>query len=167
MTDLIYDYITQGVDLLVNAVILSAVILLLNSTRILNEYSANQQATSQRIGYYKEYAMYDNTSNLTVADVISAISRYNEDLEIVITHSKHHTIVYENDMFVCKCSNHAAGVNKYTSTMDNFRTNNATTKYYAYIMEDNNSCEGSSDSYQGGVITGIWFTTKPKGEVLP
>lgn len=85
MTDLIYDYISMGVDMLITAAIVSAIVVLLRSTIILNQYSANQQASAERVNYYKEFNKYDCTDTLVTADMISAMLYYRYDLEVVVT----------------------------------------------------------------------------------
>ena len=84
MTDLIYDYISTGVDMLITAAILSGVVILLRSTITLNNYSANQQASTERIGYYKEFNKYDCTNTLVTADILSAMIYYRYDLQIYV-----------------------------------------------------------------------------------
>ena len=70
MTDLIYDYITIGVDMIICAAVLAAVIVLLRGSVTLSQFSAMQQANADRVNYYKEYSIYDNTTGLSSADAI-------------------------------------------------------------------------------------------------
>lgn len=84
MTDLVYDYITTGVDMMVTAAILAAVVLLLKSTSMLSSYSAQQQANSDRVQYYREYSMYDATSGLTASDALSALKFYGNSIEVYV-----------------------------------------------------------------------------------
>lgn len=84
MTDLIYDYISQGVDMIINASILAAIVILLRNATVLSTVSAMQQANSDRLNYYRQYSMYDNTEGLSCADVASCLQYYRNDLCIVI-----------------------------------------------------------------------------------
>lgn len=167
MTDLVYDYITTGVDMIINAVILSAVVVLLRSTTLLNSYSANQQATSDRVNYYKEYNIYDNTQNLSSADVISSISFYKTSLDVVIT-----GFDFDNSGVIDSIVNdHNTGLyykivdgNKIGITYDELRDLiKSTDLFSAVLYEDGEMTQGYTgtpnlNSYDGGLVTGIKFT---------
>ena len=58
MTDLVYDYLTMGVDMMISAAMLAAIVVLLRGSVVLSQYSATQQMNTDRINYYKQYNMY-------------------------------------------------------------------------------------------------------------
>lgn len=139
MTDLIYDYITMGIDMIVSASILAVIVILLRGASILSNQNAMQQANADKIDYYREYSMYDNTTNLSAAEVKSALAYYKNDLVIVIQHG---------------------GSTAYKSTPNgtpqgSVNAIGANYKYKAQIFEDNKSTP--SEYYSGGIITGILF----------
>lgn len=159
MTDLIYDYISSGVDMLLNGVILSAVVVLLYSTTLLNSYSAAQQATSERVNYYREYNKYDNTSNLSMADALSALTYYAGDVEVIIKINATTWFGYDNAKKKYYVANGAT--KSYFATVNDLKQNNvimnnATSSFNSKVYEDLSNT--ASDYYQGGVITGITFT---------
>lgn len=94
MTDLVYDYVTMGVDMIVNAVLLSAICVLLYTTSTLSIEISNQQATADSLSYYMEFNQFDGTDVLA-ADVIGAILRYHKSLDIKVTMSGSKTITCE------------------------------------------------------------------------
>lgn len=163
MTDLIYDYITMGVDLLIAAAIIAAVVILLRGTTLLNAYSANQQAASERINYYKEFNKYDCTENLVSADVISAMLYYRYNIEIVI--------IKDGSIYTNKPTSGTKIDGKIYKdgselTVNNFRNELVPNLIWkANLYEDSNNPSGNGASsgapsvngYKGGVITGIIF----------
>lgn len=165
MTDILYDYISMGVDMLIAAAIIAAVVMLLRGTTVLNAYSANQQSASERINYYKEYNKYDCTENLVSADVISAMLYYRYNIEIVIIDGD------GNIMFTNKpTSNTSIDGTIYEDgsevSVDYFRNKlEPHFTWKAYLYEDSNNPSGngtdagtpSYNGYQGGIVTGIVF----------
>lgn len=161
MNDLIYDYITAGVDMLISAVILSGVVLLLRGTVILNQYSANQQATAEKVTYYKEFSIYDNTNNLSSADVISALVYYKDELDVVISLNASCTdLVYYDKINKVYVHNNAGAISKSASEDVMKGWVNSTLTFKGQIIEDGGSKPAKPRYYQGGAITGLYFTKK-------
>lgn len=154
MTDLVYDYITMGVDMMISAAILAAVVILLRGSTLLSIYSAQQQSTTDRINYYKEYAMYDCTQGLLSPDVLSTMVYYKYDLDIVIQDGG---IIYTNDKKTGKYYKNGTQI-----TYDNLVHDIGTTKKFkSWLVEDFKKSGAnpvlSQNGYQGGVISGIKF----------
>lgn len=154
MTDMVYDYITMGVDMMISAAILAAVVILLRGSTLLSIYSAQQQSTTDRINYYKEYAMYDCTQGLLSPDVLSTIVYYKYDLDIVIQDGNE---IYTNDKKTGKYY-----LNGTQITYDQLAQGLGTTKKFkAWLVEDFKKSGAnpvlSQNGYQGGVISGIKF----------
>lgn len=84
MTDLIYDYITTGIDLMLIGGILSAFIIMLKGSSQLSQVISNQQATAQEYDYYLRYHSYDDTKGLSSSDALSAMIGFRYDLYVVI-----------------------------------------------------------------------------------
>ena len=158
MNDLIYDYITAGVDMLTTAVILSGVVLLLRGTTILNQYSANQQVTSQKVGYYKEYNIYDNVSGLSSADAISALIYYKDTIDVVVNIGSNQTIYWDkNSKKYIKAS--GSSVVSSTTSEDTMKSwINSTYLFKSQLCEDGAGNVSNPTNYKGGTITGIYFT---------
>lgn len=154
MTDLVYDYITMGVDMMISAAILAAVVILLRGSTLLSIYSAQQQSTTDRINYYKEYAMYDCTQGLLSPDVLSTIVYYKYDLDIVIQDDSN---IYTNDKKTGKYYMNGVQIT-YDQLVQNIGT---TKKFKAWLVEDFKKSGAdpvlSQNGYQGGVISGIKF----------
>lgn len=160
MTDLIYDYITQGVDLILAAAILSSVVILLRSATVLSATSANQTANSQRLGYYREYAKFDCKDDLTCADALSAIVYYRDSVQInFYPTAGNTTYVIQNDptkdgkFFIKPDASHPAYEIDYQTLKDECGKH-VGANYKARLFEDN-STTPSTTGYQGGIITGI------------
>lgn len=159
MTDLIYDYITMGVDMMISGAILASVVILLRSSTILSAYSAQQQATTDRINYYKEFSMYDCTDKLLSPDVLSAMVYYKYDLDVVIQIGSD---IYTNDRRTGKYYKNGTQVLTYEQLSTAVGTQ---LKFKAYLVEDfkKSGTEPaiSSSGYMGGVITGLKFVYTP------
>lgn len=99
MTDLIYDFITTGIDLMLIGGILSALIVMLRGSAQLTAVIASQHATTQEFDYYLQYHMYDNTEGLSSSDALSAIVGHRFDLYcfIAIPDGSGTTHYYYND----------------------------------------------------------------------
>ena len=156
MTDMIYDYITMGVDLLINAVILAGIVLLLRNATILSQISATQQANADRINYYKEYAKFDCTTKLSSADVLSAMSYYKSDHVIVTIGQGGTKYVTQNGKWY-KTS--ASGQLVPSNMQEVSNALGADWAFKAYLFEDGWSGNGSlsTQGYEGGTISGIKF----------
>ena len=160
MTEIIYDYITQGVDMLISGVILTAIVVMLRSVTILNTYSANQQATTDRLNYYKEYAMYDCTDKLLSPDVLSAMVYYKYNLDIVVIIGSN---TYTNyiDAGAGAAHQHEGKYYKngteitYSQFVGDLGSNK---KFTANLVEDMTDTP-STTGYKGGLITGLKFVS--------
>lgn len=75
MNDIIADLISQGVDLLITAVILSSIITMMASAQQLNGEINEQQAIHAEITEYRQHNQFDNTE-VYAQDIISAIMKY-------------------------------------------------------------------------------------------
>ena len=160
MTDLIYDMITLGVDMLISAVILTAVIILMRSSTMLSVYSSEQQAISDRMNYYKEYSMYDCTDDLMSPDVLSSAVYYKYDVDIAIDLKNGQ--IWTN--YIQNSNTHEHTGSYYCSTTgispmtydDIVNAIGSTKKFKSVLIEDFG--QASSSGYRGGLITGIRFT---------
>lgn len=94
MTDLVYDFITTGVDLLLIGAVLAAMIVMMRGSTQLTQLISNQQTTTDEFDLYLKYHMYDNQDGLSTADAISAMVGYRFDLTVCI---KDGSTYYVND----------------------------------------------------------------------
>lgn len=161
MTDLVYDYISMGVDMILAAAILSAIVVLLRSSVVLSSYQANIAANSDRINYYKQFNMYDCTDTLCSADIMSALIYYRYDLKIVIDLGSNKILYNEpktgkfllSEMVGGGTSVRELGVSDLsTELLANFT-------YRSYLCE-NGVDAPTREPYSGGLITGIKFEKK-------
>lgn len=83
MTDVIYDAITNGVDMVISASVLSSIVILLYMSSVLSGEISMSQATSETVAYYREFNQYNDTEILA-SDVIGTVLKYRKDLEIDI-----------------------------------------------------------------------------------
>lgn len=159
MTDLIYDYITTGIDLMIAGAILASVIILLRSTTVLTTISATQQANSDRVNYYREFNQFDNR-DVNQADVIGALLYYGKDMNVYVLNCKNGYRIYSDtsDGKIWLCD----------SSWNKIQTLNTTTEIQQYILVDytfkaqlyeNGQARGTTPQtqYQGGVISGLYF----------
>ena len=84
MTDLIYDFVTTGIDLMLIGGVLSALIVMLRGSAQLTQVISAQHATTQEFDYYLQYHMYDNTEGLSSSDALSAIVGHRFDLFVFV-----------------------------------------------------------------------------------
>lgn len=84
MTDIIYDFISTGVDLILIGGILSSLILMLRGSAQLTTVISNQQATSSELDYYLQYHKYNDSTGMSSADALSAIVGYRSDMNVFI-----------------------------------------------------------------------------------
>lgn len=163
MTDIVYDYISMGVDMITTAVLLSAVVILLRSSTVLSNYNANQQANSERINYYRQFNAYDCKDNLSTADVVNALIYYRNDLYMFV-YRKDGTMEILSDSTKGQAINPAdKSVYDYDTIKDKYTSSQ---KWSAVLYEDllqydttTNTWLGtkSTSGYQGGVVVGIEF----------
>lgn len=157
MTDMVYDYITTGVDLLINAVILAGIVILIRNSNMLSQISTTQQANADRVNYYKEYAKYDCTTHLSTTDVLSAMSYYKNDHVIVaVIPSNNTSVIVQNGKWYIQTGTNVPQLSS-RDGVENLL--NITWTYSAYLFEDDWSGNGtmSVNGYQGGTISGIKF----------
>lgn len=165
MTDLVYDYLTMGVDMMISAAVLAAVVVLLRGSAVLSQYSAIQQMNTDRINYYKEYNMYDMTEGLTAADAKSALSYYRNTATVYVWLNSTGTS-YGNK---CIKTDPKTGKYYYIDTLGQTEiTYNDISTYIPSTMlfkcklaEDNQSkLFNDTSTYKGGVITTLIFYTQ-------
>lgn len=162
MTDLVYDYLTMGVDMMISAAMLTAVVILLQGSTILSQYSAAQQMNTDRINYYKQYNMYDMTTGLTAADAKSALSYYRHTVTVYVWLDSTDT------SYGKKCIKTDPKTGKYYYITESGQTEityddisnyiQSTMLFKCKLAEDNQSKVFNDNStYKGGVITTIIF----------
>lgn len=156
MTDMVYDYISMGVDMIVTAAVLATVVVILRSSVQLSSYQATLNANSDRVRYYRQYSKYDCTTNLAAADVVGAINYFNYDLEMVIEFKDGHTVYNDPATGTITSTyggSHPISITALTSSM------NASSTFSAWLAEDGKDAPSYANrkSYQGGLITGIKF----------
>lgn len=154
MTDLVYDYISMGVDMILTAAILAAVVILLRTSVVLSSYQSSLQANSERMNYYRKFNVYDCTTNLCMADVQSALIYYRWELEITVRLGDTELIT----------SNPQTGVYTYRSgsvnkeiTSDEFSKYMTAENLFKANLVENKSNKISDEGYKGGMVTGIVF----------
>lgn len=161
MTDLVYDYISMGVDMIITATILATVIVVLRSSVELSSYQADLTANSERVNYYRQYNKYDLTTNLSAADVIGALTYFRYDLEIYVFDKASGGIYNDPDTgeFYTFTVNAAGVITKGSKVEASALPSKlkAEKKYSSALVEDNAKAANTTN-YQGGVITGIKFT---------
>ncbi len=84
MTDIIADAISQGVDLLVTAVILSAIVSMLSTATTVNAKVNEQQAMNQQLVEWREHNQYNGTV-VYAQDVMSAILEFRGNPYVRVT----------------------------------------------------------------------------------
>lgn len=131
MTDLIYDYITQGVDLMICAAILSSVTVLLYANTQMQSAVALQQAYREEMRYYTQFNQYDNTT-IKGTSVISGSIHLEDTTKVLIvyrTHGGNSPRVLFYDLYGSKStgvqSKLPSGLNGYTSVANFGRTQSA------------------------------------------
>lgn len=157
MTDIVYDYITTGIDMIVSSVIVAAVVVLLRSATIMTSYTSTQQEVADRLNYYKEYVAYDRTTDSLSPDVVSTMSYYKYDIDIVIQLKT--GVIWTNytgiGMHDHEGKYYCNGTEK---TYDDFVDAIGSTKTFSANLYEDFSDNPSTDGYKGGLITGIKFT---------
>lgn len=161
MTDVIYDSISIAVDMILSSAILCAIVVLLRNSTILSNYSANAQATAQRLNYYKEFNMYDNTTKLSSADAVSAMMYYRYDIDVII---KTNDKLYSNDKNNGKLYVEDIGTGVKTNIeYSELKNSLLASDTYSSILYENNSNVASTEGYKGGVVSGIYLTVETVG----
>lgn len=170
MTDVVYDFLTNGIDMMVTAAVLSVVVILLRSAVTLSSISNAQQANADRVNYYRSFNAYDN-SELTGADVVGCILKFQGEVEVVVQRGSRFLVAGTDGTI--KVYNSANGAVAYeisgdtkTSKLQEFCGTSVT--YKSVIFEDsgrstkndNWNASGASSYYQGGVLSGIRITAQ-------
>lgn len=75
MNDIIADFISQGVDFIVVAVILSSIVTMMSAVRQMNDKVNEQQAVHMEIAEYRAHSAFNNTE-VRGPDIIAAIMKY-------------------------------------------------------------------------------------------
>ena len=75
MNDIIADFISQGVDFIVVAVILSSVVTMMSAVRQINDKVNEEQAVQMEIQEYREHSAF-NATEVRGPDIVSAIMKY-------------------------------------------------------------------------------------------
>ncbi|MBR3599547.1 MAG: hypothetical protein IKL53_06685 [Lachnospiraceae bacterium] len=158
MTDLVYDFITMGIDMIMNAAILAAIVIIFRSSTLLSMYSSAQQANADAMRYYKQYSAYDNTKGLECSDVVSALVYFDKlDFKIIMNEAgtDYYATANNGTGYVHVIDGTASEVS-YAQIREDLGV-----KYYfkSQIIEGPNSLSGTvSQNWTGDVITGIVFT---------
>lgn len=84
MTDLIYDFISTGVDLILVGSVLAAMIVMMRGSANLTTLISHQQVVTEEFDYYLKYHMYDNQEGLSAADALSAMVGNRFELHVCI-----------------------------------------------------------------------------------
>lgn len=165
MTDVVYDFLTNGVDMMVAAAVLSVVIILLRSATVLAAMSNSQQANADRVNYYRSFNAYDNNT-ITGADAVGCILKFRGEVEVVVQKGSQFLVASTDGTI--KVYNGAGGSlvkeisgDTTTSQLQDFC--GTSTTYKSIIFEDSHKATKNSDwsnttaskYYQGGVLSGI------------
>lgn len=161
MTDLIYDALTMGVDMIISAVILSSIVMLLSSTQQLNSIQAMQTANADMMNYYREYNQFDNT-DVNSSDVLGCILYYRGTLEVMINgYDSNERLYLDKDGKIWFWSDYTNESTKVEATDEKVRSFISVNRFYnAKLVEDSFGLSSETvvgSHYQGGVITGIIF----------
>lgn len=84
MTDVLYDFISTGVDLVLVAAVIAIMLTMLRGSARLTNVIAEQQVTTAEFDRYLQLHKYDNQNNLAFADALSAIVGYRYDMRVFI-----------------------------------------------------------------------------------
>lgn len=166
MTDVVYDYISMGVDMILTAAILSSIVVLLRSAVVLSAYQSTLQANSDRMNYYRQYNMYDCTENLCMADIQSTLIFYRYELDMTVHLSDGTFIRNDTDTGKFYQQKNFGEIVEVTMSSEKEALPNivyfgrlisADMKFKSVLAEDG-ALNPAGQTYQGGVVTGISFT---------
>lgn len=107
MTDLVYDMISNGVDLILIGAVLAAMIVMLRGSTQLTQLISDQQVTTEEFDYYLKYHSFDHQQGLSSADGLSAIVGNRYSLWVCIKDS--YTDVDGNTSTVYYCNDPETG----------------------------------------------------------
>lgn len=172
MTDVVYDFITNGIDMMVTAAVLSVVVILLRSSTTLTSLSNDQQANADRVNYYRTFNAYDNNI-ITGADAVGCILKFRGEVEVVVQNKNGQYLVVETDGTI-KVYDSIAATSYATISGDSTLSKlqefcGTSNNYKSVIFEDSKKSTkngdwgdtGASEYYQGGVLSGIRMTYTP------
>lgn len=171
MTDVVYDALTNGVDMMITAAVLSVVVILLRSAVTLSSLSNAQQANADRVNYYRTFNAYDNTT-ITGADVVGCILKFQGEVEVVVQLGTRYLVASTDGSIKVYNGANGAVLETISGEMKTSRLQawlGTSTTYKSVIFEDsgkstknsNWSSNGASAYYQGGVLSGIRITKQP------
>ena len=174
MTDIVYDMIAGGVDLIFMSAMLASVILLLRSGIILTSMSSAQQDNANRTVYYKPYYIYDNKDNLASADALSVLLKNRSEVFTMVDIGKPTSGVISTHNYIINNINtgeiynignvnpinydYASNSSKKISSEELRELLESDYIYHSYIYEDGsekNGIDKVSMSYSGGVISAV------------
>ena len=163
MTDLVYDALTMGVDMIISAVILSSIITLLSSTIQLNSIQAMQTANADMMNYYKEYNQFDR-SCVNSSDVLGAVIYYRGTLELLIFGYDGDKLYVARDGKMFYWMDGEDESTKVECTEEKLREFISVNRFYDsrlveddYRVYESAAIPPTADFYQGGSITGLVF----------
>ena len=168
MTDLIYDFISTGVDLLLISSVLAAMIVMLRGSTQLTQMISEQEITSQEFDYYLQFHAYDNQEGLSSADALSCMCGYRFDIWVCINTG---SAIYLNDPDTGKYySISSTAVGKTTaeakqlcatgtkiSYEDLASALNPSWKYKARLLTLNGATLEAEDFSRNLIVNGIYF----------
>lgn len=177
MTDLIYDFISQGVDMILTGGILSVIIILLQTSTTLTSLIATQQAHADMVDYYRQFNHVDN-KDVSTSQLLALLGTWREDLSatvVVSTHNLHgnegwkvYILTMEDGKYTYRDSGDASRVWSNISLADVKKSvlKDANYKYHVYILEDGESwsdiqSDADKKFYNGGAVTGFYVEPSP------
>ena len=162
MTDLVYDFITTGVDMVISAAILSSIVVMLYTSSALSVEITNSQATSETLRYYAKFNQYDNEA-VSASDAIGAIIRYADDMPVVVMNDTGVRIVSTTGdgrvFYYDSTTGTDIEIDKSVATLVNYVTEMADMVWVATLETDGSSAGGI------GVVQGIKFQLKAANSI--
>lgn len=169
MTDIIYDFISTGVDLILIGGILSSLIIMLRGSAQLTTVISNQQATSTELDYYLQYHKYNDSEGMSSADALSALVGYRSDMNVFVVipdigSSSGYTTIYNNPAKgkYYKKSNYRPSADTYDpdsgtlmSYEDVAKVLNSTWEYNSYLCTSANKRFKKADFDRNTVVTAV------------
>lgn len=154
MTDLVYDFITTGVDMVISAAILSSIVVMLYTSSALSVEITNSQATVETLRYYAKFNQYDDVV-VSASDAIGAVVRYADDMPVIVMDETGITTVYTTGdgkvYYYDKSTGVTLEVDKSVSTLVTYITEVSGKHWFSELETDGSSAGGI------GVVQGIKF----------
>lgn len=172
MTDIIYDFISTGVDLILIGGILSSLIIMLRGSAQLTTVISNQQATSTELDYYLQYHKYNDAEGMSSADALSALVGYRADMNVFIVipnGASGYTTVYNNPTTgkYYKKNSYRPSADTYNPTSGTLMTYdevakvlNSTWEYNSYLCTSASKRFKKADFDRNTVVTAILMIEK-------